>query len=302
MTSEDYCHTIPTIQGTASDPDDDPLQYRWLEGQTVLLNSTPVGSNGEAYLDLCNVPLILGTRTLTLEVSDGKATASDEMILTIDNSAPHAAPSGGGIYQIGEPITVGGQVSDFDGDDLNYKWLEGDSAYCSGEIQSTAGGEGVDLPLCNLPALSLGTHTIRLAVSDQINEEVAKDISIMVKDSTAPSLKPEPNVTILWPPNHKMVNITINANASDDSGLPVTLSATVASNEPDDGLGDGDTAPDWTTPVIDQQTGMVTLSLRAERSGSGNGRTYTIAIIATDASGNTSTANVEIIVPHDKGK
>jgi hypothetical protein len=65
-------------------------------------------------------------------------------------------------------------------------------------------------------------------------------------------------------------------------------------------LGDGDTASDWTTPVIDQVTGIIYLQLRAERSGSGNGRVYTITIIATDASGNSSQANVQIIVPHDK--
>ncbi|HOW80717.1 MAG TPA: hypothetical protein PK406_14830 [Verrucomicrobiota bacterium] len=128
----------------------------------------------------------------------------------------------------------------------------------------------------------------------------------LVVDTTPPTFT---NVTAspstLWPPNHKMVNITINAKVKDDSGLPVTLSAAVTSNEPQNGLGDGDTAPDWTTPVIKQDdTGVVTitLQLRAERSGSGNGRIYTVTITATDASGNTSTAPVNILVPHDKGK
>ena len=110
------------------------------------------------------------------------------------------------------------------------------------------------------------------------------------------------NPSTLWPPNHKMVNITINAEVKDVSGLPVTLSATIASNEPQNGLGDGETAPDWTEPVIDQQTGVIKLKLRAERSGSGNGRIYTVTITATDASGNASTALVEILVPHDKGR
>jgi len=55
-----------------------------------------------------------------------------------------------------------------------------------------------------------------------------------------------------------MVSIEINANAIDESGLPVTLSAAVTSNEPQEGLGDGDKAPDWTAPVINQQTGVIT--------------------------------------------
>jgi hypothetical protein len=125
---------------------------------------------------------------------------------------------------------------------------------------------------------------------------------VKIKDTTAPSLALVPNGTILWPPNHKMVNVSIQANASDNGGGLVTLSATVSSNEPEDGLGDGDTSPDWTIPVIDPGKGIICRQLRAERSGSGNGRVYTIAIVATDASGNSSRASVEIVVPHDQRK
>jgi len=121
-------------------------------------------------------------------------------------------------------------------------------------------------------------------------------------DDIPPTLAPLPDKTILWPPNHKMVTVSIAANASDDSGGPITLAATVSSNEPENGLGDGDTAPDWTTPFIDQENGIITLQLRAERSGRGNGRVYTVAITATDESGNTAQADVDIIVPRDKGK
>jgi len=96
-----------------------------------------------------------------------------------------------------------------------------------------------------------------------------------------------------------MVNISILANASDNSGAPVSLTAAVVSNEPQNGLGDGDMSPDWTEPVINN--GVITLQLRAERSGKGNGRTYTITITGTDGSGNASTSQVNVIVPHDKG-
>jgi hypothetical protein len=78
------------------------------------------------------------------------------------------------------------------------------------------------------------------------------------------------------------------------------LAATVSSSEPENGLGDGDTAPDWTEPIIDQTDGIITLQLRAERSGRGNGRVYTVTITATDESGNTTQAGVDIIVPHDQ--
>jgi hypothetical protein len=51
-----------------------------------------------------------------------------------------------------------------------------------------------------------------------------------------------------------------------------------------------------------QVKGVITLRLRAERSGSGIGRIYTIIITGRDPSGNMSQAKVEVTVPHDQGK
>jgi hypothetical protein len=51
-----------------------------------------------------------------------------------------------------------------------------------------------------------------------------------------------------------------------------------------------------------QVKGVITLRLRAERSGSGDGRIYTITITGRDSSGNRSQAKVEVTVPHDKGQ
>jgi hypothetical protein len=44
------------------------------------------------------------------------------------------------------------------------------------------------------------------------------------------------------------------------------------------------------------------VELRAERSGSGQGRVYTVTITASDLSGNQSTATVDVRVPHDRRK
>lgn len=68
----------------------------------------------------------------------------------------------------------------------------------------------------------------------------------------------------------------------------------VASDEPINGTGDGDTAPDWTIGA------PRTLSLRAERAGTGDGRVYTITITAKDAANNTATATTAVRVPHNR--
>jgi len=77
-------HDTIIIQGNGSDPDGDSLEYRWLQGATELSTWQPVGGTGEAYLDLDTVPeFSAGEHTLTLEVTDGMVTSSDEMLLVI---------------------------------------------------------------------------------------------------------------------------------------------------------------------------------------------------------------------------
>jgi hypothetical protein len=216
------------------------------------------------------------------------------MTLTISNSSPHPAPTGGGTYDLNAPVTLGGQVADFDGDTVSYQWLEGNTTLFSGQIQTVHLGAPVTLPNYVVSNLSLGTHTLALTVNDGVNAAVSSSISVTIINSTPPKLAPLPNKTILWPPNHQMVNIIIQANAYNEGGGPVTLSATISSNEPLDPDGD------WTQPVISGDT--ITLQLRAERRGNGNGRQYTISITATNISNNSSPADVKIVVPHDLGK
>jgi len=99
--------------------------------------------------------------------------------------------------------------------------------------------------------------------------------------------------SMLWPPNHNMVNVSVDYTITDNCG-PVTVTLSVASNEPVNATGDGNTAPDWQV-VTDHL-----VQLRAERAGSGTGRIYTITITATDSAGASASANVTVSVPHDK--
>jgi hypothetical protein len=294
-----------TINGVATDFDGDALSCRWTVDGTTQSDWTfgvPAlsGTGFDCPLDLSALTLEVGTHALILEAKDGQATSSNQTILTITNSAPHSAPGGSGVYEINSPVILPGDVSDFDGDLLHYEWTDGTNTLCSGDIQSIASGTSVSLPDCITSNLSLGMHAISLQVSNGFNLPDTKSVTIQIVDSGAPTLKPVADKYILWPPNHTMVDVVITANANDNSGCTVTLDATVTSNEPEYGLRGGDLGPDWTQPVIDQDTGVLYMQLRAERSGRGKGRIYTVTITATDCSGNVSTAKVKIRVPHDK--
>jgi hypothetical protein len=107
------------------------------------------------------------------------------------------------------------------------------------------------------------------------------------------SVTSSPNT--LWPPNHKYVPVTVTTVATDECGTPTCAISSATSNEPDNGLGDGDTEND----IV--KTGAGTLLVRAERSGLGSGRVYTIGVTCTDAAGNASTSFTTVTVPHDQG-
>lgn len=114
-------------------------------------------------------------------------------------------------------------------------------------------------------------------------------------DRTPPviqSVTATPNV--LGAPNHKMTPVAIRANVTDNCPGVTWAVTTVASDEPINGTGDGDTAPDWTIGSPHA------VSLRAERAGTGDGRVYTITITAKDGANNTATATTAVTVPHNR--
>lgn len=103
----------------------------------------------------------------------------------------------------------------------------------------------------------------------------------------------------LWPPEHRMVEITPHITVSDNEDESPELSLdSVTSSEPDDapGAGDGHTTGD--IKVTDEGK----IFLRAERAATGDGRIYTITYTATDASGNTSSTSAIVTVPRDVGE
>jgi hypothetical protein len=113
--------------------------------------------------------------------------------------------------------------------------------------------------------------------------------TVTVTNTTPPTvckLTATPNS--IWPPNHKMIPVTITGTASGSCNPASCRIVSVSSNEK--------TEPgDW---VI---TGNLTVNLRADRSGKGSGLIYTITVQCTDAAGNISTSTVTVSVAHDQG-
>ncbi|NLG99970.1 MAG: ExeM/NucH family extracellular endonuclease [Chloroflexi bacterium] len=116
-------------------------------------------------------------------------------------------------------------------------------------------------------------------------------------ETVAPTLEVSVSPDTLWPANHKYVDVTAAVTAADNFDPNPTIElVSVTSNEPDDGSDDGNTVND--IAIVDD----FHFKLRAERSGTGTGRVYTITYKVTDACGNETVQSAEVRVPLNKGK
>ena len=158
----------------------------------------------------------------------------------------------------------------------------------------TTGAAGTIFPL--------GTTTWSFVATDNAgNQSAAKTSTVTVQVAAAPpTISVSVNPALLWPPNHKLVTVTATITASDPSGKAPTIALeSITSSERDNGLGDGDIADDIQGETL--HTDDRVFKLRAERSGRGPGRIYTIKYSATGPTGLKSTATAFVIVPHDMG-
>jgi len=144
-----------------------------------------------------------------------------------------------------------------------------------------------------------GRHILTAAVLDASGAVVRSDpVAVTVRnvsDATPPTLSIVATPAVLWPPNHKLVRVIIRVNVSDDAdpspGVKlVSITCNDACNPAED------------IQRADQATDDREFDLRAERTGGGSSRAYTITYSATDASGKISTSTTTVVVPHDLSK
>ena len=138
----------------------------------------------------------------------------------------------------------------------------------------------------------VGTTTVTARATDGSGNTATCSFTVTVKDVEPPAIN---NLIVtppvLWPPNHKMKNVTVNYTSSDNCPGPISCHITVTSDEPENGTGDGDQAPDW--DVLNDHH----IKLRAERAGNGDGRVYAIKVTCTDQYGNATDSIRKVLVP-----
>jgi len=141
-----------------------------------------------------------------------------------------------------------------------------------------------------------GLVSVTWRAVDECGNTSTTSATFTIVDTTAPVVNSlSANPSVLWAPNHKMEAVTVSVDAADlCDETPVCRIINVTANEPINGVGDGNTEADW------EITGDLTVKLRAERSGKGTGRVYTIYVECVDACGNSTVATVNVSVSHDQ--
>ena len=134
-----------------------------------------------------------------------------------------------------------------------------------------------------------GVTTVTYTLSNDATKSCS--FTVTVQDKQLPVINNlSVSQTTLWPPDHKLKDITVSYVAADNCGIANTQ-ISVSSDEPVQSRDKDDQSPDW--QILDNHH----IRLRAERLENGNGRTYSIKVTSTDVSGNKNTSTVTVKVP-----
>jgi len=280
---------LVTLDGTSStDPDsspgtqDDIARFDWIldAGEP---SESPLGSG-----EVLDAAVPLGAHTVTLRVTDTSGeSASTSIPVSVVDTTPSlvscpAAETLECTSPAGAPAAIRATASDVcdSGVVIRNSWNS-----------SGADASGV---------YPLGRSAVTFTASDRSGNSATCETGITVLDTQPPLLTVTGSSTRLWPPNHRLVPITVSWQVTDlCTPLPTARLTSATSNEPDDAPGDGDGITTGDISGADLGTSDTEVWVRAERAATGTGRTYELKYESADAAGNVSSGTVLVQVPHD---
>jgi hypothetical protein len=286
------------IKGFAIRPDNTPLDtadvsIKNLDSNTIRSGATD-GGGFYGGVDLAPgqylVKAVLGPDTLYSCATNVTAGAVATADLGVENVAPVTTAAL-------DPVTPNGSNGWYTTNvDLNLSATDN----CTGveRTEYSTDGGNTWLPYTGTITISQeGTTTVLYRSIDRAgNVENAGTKTIMI-DKTAPTIQLSATPSHIWPPDGKLVTVTVSATGADAvSGLSqvsyvVTDEYGTPLNIPVRSLSGSSSA--WSE----------TIDLEARRNGDDlDGHVYRIVATVTDVAGNTTTATIQVVVGHDQRK
>jgi hypothetical protein len=250
----------------ATDPDSSVAATNYnLDGAASIYSAPfPVSGDGIHQLSFFSVDPARNQETphtLTIKI-DGTP--------PVVSGTPDRSPNGAGWYN--SPVTVSFQCADA------LSGLAPGSPPAPTTLSSEGAGQSVT-----------GTCT------DLAGNSASATVSGINIDKTPPTITCSASPNVLWPPNNKLVPVSVSVTVTDALSGPAGFTlVSVTSNEPDSGQGDIQGFATGTSSTSGQ--------LRAQRLGSGSGRVYTFTYSGSDRAGNTASCGTTVSVPHDQGQ
>ena len=300
-----------TLGGEDSfDIDNDLFSYAWTQvsGPTVPLAGAD-GANPTfraPFAERGGEVGVVATLVFELRVDDGYPLDApapgygfgdviDSVTIEVTNSNNPPVAHAGYDQTVGEnsAVTLAGAGSkDPDGDGLTFSWVQEPGGIPVVLIGADSVSPSFTAPEVNGPEMLIFT----LTVSDGYGGKDSDTVFVNVIGKNDPPLvaAAEPTIAELWPPDHRLVSVGVVGVSSEINPATITIDA-VSQNEPTNSKGEGDTPID----AFIRPDG--TVLLRAERTGEGDGRTYSIHFTATNSGGNAS-GSVQVFVPHSDRK
>lgn len=235
--------------------------------------------------------LLVSCTTLLAAACEGPGSTTTRLALEAECAPPDVALAPAD-WRCGEDLTLECTSRHGAGVDTIYVVSEGEAPLCAPED---------DLQVNDPGPFAVGEHEIAVTRIEDAGEGSTLETTLCesrlaVIDTTFPVVTVRD--VVLWPPDHSM-HVVAPADCLEvhDACDPMPRAAFywVTSDEPEDELGDG------ATEVDAEDLGEEGVALRAERSGKGNGRVYTLGWQVEDASGNFAEGTCRVLVPHDQG-
>jgi hypothetical protein len=162
----------------------------------------------------------------------------------------------------------------------------------------------VDLGPALVDACRDGTLEASLCATFDSDGDGCRDLEDpdpLTPETELPELTVSASPDRLWPANHRLVDVKIAIEVSDNcTADPEVLFIEARSSDPEAGVTPADVAPQKAPDIVDAAIGTtdVELRLRAERwpqvAGS---RVYTLTYRAADRAGNQTVATTAVVVP-----